>query len=497
MALEQRLHLKLAQKLVMTPTLQQAIKLLQLSRLELEQAIDQETQTNPLLELTEDSAGEEETNEGADGAAQPVEADASGAEPASATATEQPVEEGESTFAEVDIDALFGNYLHDTPTTASSWEDEEDLGLQNMPARDVGLFENLYNQVRLLEIAPTLLPICEFVIGNIESDGYLRTSVADLATQLAVDEQQIERAVFVVQKLEPPGVGARSLQECFLLQIDRRWGSHPGPAWQLARRVVAEGLDDLLHQRWDRISQRLGVNRDDLKDVLEVIRHLDPKPGNSVGSPDNPAVEPDLIVSKERGQWRVVLNDDGLPKLRISARYLRMLKSGVTDGDAKGYLRERMRSALWFLRSVDQRQNTILRVGNAIVRRQEDFLDHGISGLRPLVLRDIADDIGMHESTVSRVVSNKYISTPRGVLPLKFFFHSAISHALEGDISSMIVKERIKNLITEEDPAHPLSDARVARQLNRLGIRIARRTVAKYREELGLPSSEQRRRALR
>jgi RNA polymerase sigma-54 factor len=186
-----------------------------------------------------------------------------------------------------------------------------------------------------------------------------------------------------------------------------------------------------------------------------------------------------------------------MPRLRISPRYLRLLQNRNLEVEAKGYLRERMRSALWFLRSVEQRQSTIMKVSEAIVRRQEEFLERGLSHLRPLVLRDIADDIGMHESTVSRVVANKYMATPRGVFPLKFFFHSSISHAVQGDISSLVVKERIRALIAEEEPRRPLSDARVARQLNRLGIRIARRTVAKYREELGIPSSEQRRRVLR
>jgi len=196
-------------------------------------------------------------------------------------------------------------------------------------------------------------------------------------------------------------------------------------------------------------------------------------------------------------EWRVGLVDDGLPRLHLSSRYARMLQSRGLDSESRSYLRERMRSALWFLRSVEQRQSTILRVAQAIVRRQSEFLERGVAHLKPLVLRDIADDIGMHESTVSRVVANKYIATPRGVLPLKFFFHSSISSAVEGDISSMAVKERIKELITSEDAGKPLSDARIARQLNRVGVRIARRTVAKYREELGIPSSEQRRRAFR
>jgi RNA polymerase sigma-54 factor len=297
--------------------------------------------------------------------------------------------------------------------------------------------------------------------------------------------------------LEPAGIGARSLQECFLLQLERLPLESQAELVDLTRRVVAEAFDDLLHQRWDRLVQRFGVGRERIRNILEVLHRLDPRPGAQLGPNENVAVEPDVVVTRFDDGWRIALNDDGLPRLRISGRYLRMLQNRGLEGDARGYLRERMRSALWFLRSVEQRQSTIARVATAIVRRQEEFLEKGLPHLRPLVLRDIADDIGMHESTVSRVVANKYLATPRGVFPLKFFFHSAISHAVDGDISSVVVKERIRELIEQEDPSRPLSDARVARQLNRLGIRIARRTVAKYREDLGVPSSEQRRRALR
>jgi RNA polymerase sigma-54 factor len=253
----------------------------------------------------------------------------------------------------------------------------------------------------------------------------------------------------------------------------------------------------LLHQRWDRLEQLLGVSHDEVRAAVELIRHLSPRPGTQLGPVDNTSVEPDVIVTRTEEGWRVTLADDGLPRLRVSQHYLHMLRSRQADQATSGFLRERMRAALWFLRSVEQRHGTILKVAQAIVKRQGDFLDDGLPHLRPLVLRDIADDIGMHESTVSRVVTNKYMATPRGVIPMKFFFHSAISHAVDGDISSVAVKERIRHLVADEDPLRPLSDARIARQLNRLGIRIARRTVAKYREELGMPSSEQRRRTLR
>jgi RNA polymerase sigma-54 factor len=517
MALEQKLHLKLAQKLVMTPTLQQAIKLLQLSRLELEQALAQEVQANPLLEMSEEAAREDEggasdaTAEGEEaaasdqaGVAEEAAALEEKAEPAvgEGPALEDPVPaEGaaaaDASFTEVELDSLFANYLHDAPSVMPAWDESEERSLENSPAPAVSMFDDLCAQIHLQGVEPELAPVCEFIIGNLDPDGYLRTADEDIAAQLGIDPKRVKEAVAVVQRLEPAGIGARTLQECFLLQLERRLLEADPELIARTKRVVSEAFEDLLHQRWDVLAHKFSVSRDEIRGILEVLRHLDPRPGAQLGPTTNPAIEPDVVVTKDGEKWRVTLNDDGLPRLRISPRYLRLLQSRSLEGDARGYLRERMRSALWFLRSVEQRQSTIMRVATAIVGRQQGFLEGGLSGLRPLVLRDIADDIGMHESTVSRVVTNKYMTTPRGIFPLKFFFHSAISHALQGDISSVVVKDRIRELIGQEDPDHPLSDARVARQLNRLGIRIARRTVAKYREELGVPSSEQRRRALR
>jgi RNA polymerase sigma-54 factor len=515
MALEQKLHLKLAQRLVMTPTLQQAIKLLQLSRLELEQALGQELQTNPVLELADEAPGEDEAaldaaegepGKGGDAASEddggePPVASRDGAdgpeEGLAAAAAEGGGEAGDA-YGEVELDALFTNYLHDSPTVGATWEDGDDAPLDNSPAPAASLYGALAAQLGLLEVDAELRPICDFVLGNLDPDGYLRLSDGEIAEQLGVRPENVAEAVAIVQRLDPAGIGARDLRECFLLQLDRRaWEPELQEPAALARRIVAGALDDLLHQRWDALTHRFGVAKDRIRAMLEVIRRLDPRPGAALGPDHNTVIEPDVLAVRVGDSWRISLNDEGLPRLRLSARYMRMLQSRSLDGEASGYLRERMRAALWFLRSVEQRQNTIIRVSEAIVRRQRDFLEHGIAHLRPLVLRDIADDIGMHESTVSRVVANKFISTPRGVFPLKFFFHSSISHAVDGDISSVVVKERIKELISGEEAKKPLSDARVARQLNRLGIRIARRTVAKYREELGIPSSEHRRRSLR
>ena len=509
MALEQKLHLKLAQKLVMTPTLQQAIKLLQLSRLELEQALAQEVQANPLLEVSEEG-GADDVAENVPGEEPVSEEDAAAESEAEASPAEQlavgepeaaPVEAAAAStaeaFSEVEIDALFSNFLHDAPSPSGAVEDSEEGSLENSPAPEATMFDALSTQLRMLDVPRALLPVCNFIIGNLYPDGYLRQEEEELAARIGVEAATVREAIGFVQRLDPPGIAARSLKECFALQLDRGLAEDDSALRELTLRAVEVAFDDVLHQRWDRVAQLLNVDREAIRAVLEVLRRLDPRPGTQLGPSENPAVEPDVEVTKASEGWRVALVEDGLPRLRISPRYLRMLQNRTLEAEAKGYLRERMRSALWFLRSVEQRQHTILRVARAIVARQEEFLERGIPHLRPLVLRNIADDIGMHESTVSRVVANKYMTTPRGVFPLKFFFHSAISHAVDGDISSVVVKERIRELIGQEDPQRPLSDARVARQLNRLGIRIARRTVAKYREELGLPSSEQRRKTLR
>ena len=492
MALEQRLNLKLAQKLVMTPTLQQAIKLLQLSRLELEQAMSQEVQINPLLELDDEQHGEDATA--------PEALTDEGDEVTDAPVTEARSREDENSFGEINIEELFGNFLHDAPFQGmGGWDEDERASLENSPAPAASLFDSLAEQLRFLDTKDSRVKLAEFIAGNLDPDGYLRVSLEDLAATLEVSKADAERALELVQSLEPAGIGARTLQECLKLQLARMLAAAktPQPAISCALQVVERSFDDLLHQRWERITRQLQLSLDDIRETIELLRHLDLRPGLQLGPADNAVIEPDVVVTKVDGEWRVALADDGLPKLRLSSRYLRMLRARSVDSEAASYLRERMRAALWFLRSVDQRQNTIVRVARAIVQRQSGFLDHGLSHLRPLVLRDIADDIGMHESTISRVVTNKHMATPRGVFPFKFFFHSAISHAVEGDISSVVVRDRVKELIAAEDPRKPLSDARVARQLNRLGIRIARRTVAKYREEMGIPSSEQRRRALR
>lgn len=493
MPVNQKPTLKLSTKLLMTPALQQAIKLLQLTRLELEQLLRQELEANPVLELVEEAEVDEQLQgEDLEPATPAVNSgETPGPEPSSGEAGEE-TELGPS-LEEVELSALFANDLHDLPPQGEPPLDEDEPDpLANVPGPEPSFFDALSDQLRLLPVPVRLRPLCEFLIGNLDPDGYLRTPLAELAEQVGVPVAAMEEALHWVQQLDPAGVGARDLRECFLLQLQRL--PEPGPGATLAQAIVQEAFPLLLQQQWEALAERFGVGLEDVREALEILRKLPPHPGAQLGDTGTTAVEPDVVVKKVEGRWVVELVDDNLPQVHLSPRYLRLLRTEGVDRQTQAFVRDRIRQAVWFLRAVEQRHSTILRVAEAIVRRQEAFLEHGLQYLRPMVLRDVADEIGIHESTVSRVVQGKYMATPRGVLPFKFFFHSALSHALAGDVSSVAVKEKIRELILNEDPEKPLADARIARQLNRQGIRIARRTVAKYREEMGIPSSEMRRR---
>ncbi|MGQ9835663.1 MAG: RNA polymerase factor sigma-54 [Thermoanaerobaculaceae bacterium] len=488
MSVSQKPTLKLAPKLLITPALQQAIKLLQLTRLELEQVLRAELEVNPLLEV-EDLDPEEQLsqNDALPGSSEVGgEGDFQGdrVNPLSSTAS----------LEEVDLTELFANDIHDSlPKGFRGWDEDDSDLLSNVPAASPSMTEELFSQLRLLPIPDDLRPAAEFLVGNLEPDGYLRTPLPDLALQLGVESAKLEEALAWVQKLEPPGIGARDARECLLLQLDRMPPKEP-EVYNLARKIVAEAFADLLKQDWTGIAERFGVDKGQLRQSVELLGKLPLHPGAALGPIEASTIEADVIVRKVNGKWQVELVDEGLPRVHLSSRYLQLLEKRKDDPEAADFVREKMRQAMWFLRAVEQRHSTVLRVARAIVRRQEEFFEQGLAGLKPMVLKDVADEIGMHESTISRVVQAKYMDTPRGLLPFKFFFHSSLSHALAGEVSSVAVKAKIRELILGEDPAKPLADARIARQLNRQGIRIARRTVAKYREEMGIPSSELRKR---
>lgn len=493
MALEQKLRLKLAQRLVMTPSLQQAIKLLQLSRLELEDTLSQEIVENPVLEVDE---VRDDVQPGGEESAEAGRPENAGEQPEQ---REDPLPSEQESYDDIDVEAFFADYLGDArregPSVAGGVGDDGDFRLENMVSASAGLYDHLLWQLHLLDADDDLLQVCEFVIGNLDEDGFLRATDEEIGDATGVDDGSVEAALEVVRSLDPPGIAHRSLRGCLLAQVRQLASEASDEDRELVSRVeeiVGEHWDALLHQRWEQIADAVGCDLAELKPVLDVVQRLERKPGRRYHQERNQYIEPDVYVRKHDGDYNIHLNDDGLPRLRINSRYQRMLEGNSLDPQVGNYLREKMRSALWLMKSIDQRQRTIYKVARSIVSFQREFLDHGIERLRPMVLRQVAEDIGMHESTISRVVSNKYMYTPRGLFPMKFFFHSGVDSARGENVSSLVVKERIRKLIEGEDPARPLSDSKIMKMLQREGIRLARRTVAKYREELGVPSSDKR-----
>ncbi len=498
MALEQKLRLKLAQRLVMTPSLQQAIKLLQLSRLELEEALSQEILENPMLEVEDEDLSE--TAPTPEAQEPSAEAGTSGTpEPEAPSPSQEEAIPEQEAYSDIDVEAFFSDYLGDTPFEGPSMAVPEDSGsyLENIAASSTGLHDHLMWQLHLVDEAPEIMAAGEFIIGNLDDSGFLQVSDEEIAEATGLGAADVQRAMEVVRSLDPPGIGARTLQECLLAQVrvlEKEASDEDLVVLERAREILEHHWDDLLHQRWERIAQELGCEVQDLRVVVEVIQRLDSRPGRQYGAEANFYIEPDVYVRKVGDDYIIDLNDNGLPRLRMNSRYLRMLEGNGLDKKAATFLREKMRNAMWLMKSIDQRQRTIYKVAQSIVEFQRSFLDHGLEHLKPMVLRQVAEDIGMHESTISRVVSNKYIQTPRGIFPMKFFFHSGVDSARGGNVSSLVVKERIRKLIEAEDPERPLSDSKIMKMLQQEGIRLARRTVAKYREELGIPSSEKRKR---
>ncbi|HEX7681011.1 MAG TPA: RNA polymerase factor sigma-54 [Thermoanaerobaculia bacterium] len=479
MALEQKLHLKLSQKLIMTPSLQQAIKLLQLSKLELQEVLNQELLENPLLEESAEEAKQEDAEAEAQEKTQ-TEEEAKAAEPA-------PEKEKDS-FDEIDYDAYFQDYI-EYGYNPRMGEEHEEFPIENTLTRPPNLTDHLAWQLGMSDASPAVKEIGAFIIGNIDEDGYLRATNEEIAAAGPYDPADVEKAITSIQSLDPIGVGARDLRECLLLQLEFLEVDNP-----LVETIVRDHWDLFMQRHFVQISKAIGVDMKTLEGVVEIIKHLDPKPGRKYSNERAIYVEPDVYIQKVGDEYIIVLNEDGMPKLRINGSYRNMLNSmdSKSDGETVNYIKDKIRSAVWLIKSLDQRQRTIYKVAESIVKHQREFLEKGIDYLRPLVLRDVADDIQMHESTVSRVVSNKYMHTPRGLFLMKYFFHSGIDSDTGEDISSLTVKKKIQGFIDAEDPRKPLSDSKIMKILNDEGINIARRTVAKYRDELNIPSSTDR-----
>jgi len=478
MALEQKLNLRLSQRLVMTPSLQQAIKLLQMSRLELQEVLTQEMVENPILEE------QEEIQETPD-AERPETPPAEGA----AAETTPAAEKERDSFEEIDFNSYFEDYLDAAYNPRQYQEEPEEFSLENILTRPEGLPEHLNWQLSMSEARPEIREIASYLIGNLDEDGYLRVSRDEIRAAKFEKDGDVEEAMALLRSFDPPGVGAFDLPDCLLMQLNALGIENP-----LIETIIREHWPEFLNRQFAPLAKSLGVGMAEIQAAVEIIKNLEPKPGRKYSSERTIYVEPDVFVRKVGDEYVIQLSEDGLPKLRISAAYRRLLRggNGAIGAEAANYLKEKMRSAVWLIKSLDQRQRTIYKVADSIVRHQRAFLDHGIEHLRPLVLRDVANDIGMHESTVSRVVSNKYMHTPRGLFPMKYFFHSGIDSTSGDDVSSLSIKNKISRIVEDEDSRRPHSDARIMQKLRAEGIQIARRTVAKYREELRIPSSSQR-----
>jgi RNA polymerase sigma-54 factor len=480
MAMEARLSLRQSQRVVMTPLLQQAIQLLQLSTLELQEVVQKELLENPLLEELPPDGVEPTAN-----AAEPEPAPPPLEPPSTSAATRDERQTDDLPF---DLTSVI--FDHQEERSLVQQEERDELPFENIVRSSSSLAEHLEEQLRFATEDPAVRRVGTEIIGNLDEDGYLRAELAEIADRCGTTVEEVERVLRIVQSFDPPGVAARSARECLLIQL--RLDPHPDP---VSIEIIEEHFEELSRRRYPEIARALKLPLDRIMESVEEIMTLEPKPGRRFGANDSRYIVPDVFVYKMSGEYTVVLNEDGVPRLRVNSLYRSLLRGH--DGEARQYAEQKFRSALWLIKSVDQRQRTLRKVTQSIVRFQREFLDKGLPCLRPLSLRDVGEDIGMHESTISRVTTNKYVETPQGLFELKFFFHSGIASGDGAMVSSVSVKKMIQDLLANEDPSKPLSDQEVAQILKGRGLTIARRTVAKYREELGILPSHQRRLAPR
>ena len=471
-------NLKMSQKLVMTPMLQQAIKLLPLARLELAQQVRQEITENPILEeiLEEDELQDESDSDKPEDTSEPKE---------NFEVADEKDKGDEHTLENPDMD--WDTYFQDNIDRGSSAENyTERPALELAHKKELSLQEHLLEQLHLSVDSDREIFIGSCIIGNINNDGYLSPNINEIEIISNTNETEILSVLKLIQGFEPLGVGSRSLKECLMIQAQADDKCTP-----LVLKLIESYLDRLEERYLTKVSSELKVRVEAIIEAIKKIKGYNPKPGQTFSSERIDYVVPDIFVIKTENGYDVTLNEDGIPKLRISPYYKNLLKTS-SNGETKEYLQEKHKSALWFLKSIDQRRQTIYKVGKSIVNLQKEFLDLGLSYLKPMVLKDVAKDIEMHESTVSRITTNKYIDTPQGVYELQFFFHSGIKSYMGNNMSSIRVKSIIKEVISKEDEKEPLTDDEMVQMLMRKNVKIARRTITKYRKELNIPSASKR-----
>jgi len=532
--LQPKLSLKVAQRQVLTPGLMQMVSVLALNKLELKEMIDAEMVENPVLEEIDETV--------------PMLDQMAGREQALERGAEEAAAPPKDPFSEVDFGSYFQEYLDPGYRTQPEYEESEKPSFENFLSQPTKLSDHLAWQLGALTLEPELATVAEFVVGNLDDDGYLAASEEELASgyeQVVAGDSApngggehppsdksrdlVRRGIDLVQHLDPAGIGARDLRECLLIQIaalqhefaqlyarrrvqqDAAADAEEDPhgsvrveaeaqpekrrrAMDVAALIVDKHLHLLQKRDLKDLAKSVQASSEDVHGGVEFIRTLDPRPGRLYNREQTRLIEPDVVFVKRGGEWVVSMNEEDLPSLRLSRRYRQMLVSENTEREVKDYVKERFRSALQLMRNIAQRKSTILRTCEVIVRRQQDFLDQGIEALRPMMIKEVAEEIGVHPSTISRAVANKYAHTPQGVIELRFFFSEGSNGPEGADTPLLVLKRKVRKLIEEEDARHPLTDDQLAAMLQAQGIQLTRRTVAKYREDMNIPSTHQRRR---
>jgi len=473
--LQPKLHLKVAQKQILTPGLVQMVSVLALNRLELRELINQEVTANPILEEVSDENAV--SDDYADEAFVKAESE------------KIPETEAPNPFDEFDVASFFNQYL-DTGNSAQFQEREtvERPSFEQFLSSPQGLADHLRWQLGASPITEKTAEIAEAIIGNLDENGYLNATTEEIAQSAPCSVSEAEDTLKLVQDFDPPGVAARDLRECLLIQLRTL-----DPQNTLAQQIVSEHLKFLQNNQLRELARAVNRPIDLVKRAVDGIKKLDPRPGLRYNAAQPRLVEPDVYFRKLGEDWQVFMNEDDLPQLRLNATYRRLLARDAADREVRNYVRERLSAAVQLLKNIEQRKHTILRVCQTIIQRQQDYLEKGADHLKPMMIKEVAEEVGVHPSTVSRAVANKYAHTPQGVLELRTFFSESVNGPQGNTISLVTLKRRVKKMIEEEDAAHPLTDEHIAKRLADEGVQVTRRTVAKYREDLRIPSTHQRR----
>ena len=504
--MKQSLQLRIGQSLTMTPQLQQAIRLLQLSTLELQAEIQEALESNPMLEVEEDGSSSDPLEN-----ASPSKEDIKNGSDAEASESQE-VTDLQNDVAAQDVDLNKSQDMPDELPVDSQWDDiyepqmqssapsgDDDRArefLENQSNTDDALFDHLMDQLLVTPMSDTDRAIAMAIIDGIDEDGYLKESVEEihsgLVDELEIELDEVDAVLHLIQHFDPLGVASRDLKECLLLQMEQ-FESNSLPALKKAREIVKNHLDLLGNHDYAKLKRYNRINDEELAEIIHFIQTLNPKPGSNISKSSTQYVVPDVFVSKIEGRWTVRLNGEVAPKLRINPTYASYIQRG-NQSDDNTFLKNNMQEARWFLKSLQSRNETLMRVATSIVEHQRTFLDYGEEGMKPLVLREIAEELELHESTISRVTTQKYMHTPKGVFEFKYFFSSHVGTSDGGECSATAIRAMIKKLIESEEPRKPMSDNKIATLLVDQGINVARRTVAKYREAMMIPPSNERKR---